>query len=132
MDPYKGGILQKIITGILYVIFSVAYAILKLTLRHVKETVNEPSHLQVPPDKPIPSLKLATALNPKTPVNKLIDLAAEEDPYIRRAIVRNPSLPMETIKKLESDPVPMVAEEARRAAVQRQNFDPAGYELSPI
>lgn len=132
MDPYRGGIAQKLLTGVLFAFLTAAYWVLKFILRNVKEEIKEPPHLLMPPTKPIPSLKLATALNPKTPVNKLQAFVSDEDPYVRRAVVRNPALPVEEIKKLESDPVAMVAEEAKRAFFLRMNFDPDGYELSPI
>ena len=85
-----------------------------------------------PPEKPIPSLKLAFALNPETPPAKLTSLTEEEDSFIRRAVCRNPSLPQNQLEKLLIDEDPSVSNEAKMALQKRSNFDPKGYKLPTI
>ena len=60
-------------------------------------------HLNPPPNKPIPSLKLAYALNPETPSAKLAGLVDENDIYVKRALCRNPALSKELLEKLAKD-----------------------------
>ncbi len=79
-----------------------------------KEKFVESEHVIAAPNSPIPSFKLAQALNPKTEPLKLTRFAQDDDSYIRRAVCRNPSLPREELKKLTKDPVPEVVEEATR------------------
>ena len=115
MDPYKGGLLQKVITFFLNIFFYLSYAVLKVIyLFKKKEKFTEASHVVAAPDNPIPSFKLAQALNPKTEPLKLTRFAQDEDSYVRRAVCRNPSLPREELKKLAKDPVPEVSKEALR------------------
>ena len=84
-----------------------------------------------PPEKPIPSLKLAFALNPETPPAKLTSLT-EEDSIIRRAVCRNPSLPQNKLEKLVNDEDPSVRNKAKMALQKRSKFDPKGYKLPTI
>ena len=115
MDPYKGGILQKIITFFLYIIFSFCYLILKIFyFFKKKEEFVEPDHVISAPERPISSFKLAQALNPKTEATKLIRFSNDEDVFVRKAICRNPSLPKEVLIKLTKDQDSSVAEEALR------------------
>ena len=132
MDPYKGGIRQDIATFFLNIILHIAYFFLKLVYRQTVDEVIEPKHLIPPPDKPIPSLKLANALNPETPSAKLVSLTDEEDTFIRRAICRNPALPQNMLEKLAKDEDPSVRSEAVLALKNRSNFDPKGYKLPTI
>jgi hypothetical protein len=115
MDPYKGGILQSIITFFLNVFFYIVYVILKIVYFFKKEDrFIEPSHVILAPDQPISSFKLAQALNPKTEPLKLTRFAHDEDPYVRKAVCRNPSLPKVELEKLVKDPDKDVANEALR------------------
>ena len=115
MDPYKGGLLQKIITFFLNIFLYISYFFLKVIfLFKKKEKFVEPEHVIATLDSPIPSFKLAQALNPKTEPLKLTRFAQDDDSYVRRAVCRNPSLPREELKKLTKDPVPEVAKEATR------------------
>ena len=115
MDPYKGGLLQKIITFFLNIFLYCSYVFLKVIfLFKKKESFVEPDHVVASPNSPIPSFKLAQALNPKTEPLKLTRFAQDEDSYVRRAVCRNPSLPREELKKLTKDPVPEVSKEALR------------------
>ena len=94
MDPYKGGILQNIITFFLNIFFYIVYGILKIVYFFKKEDqFVEPSHVIPAPNEPISSFKLAQALNPKTEPLKLTRFSNDEDPYVRKAVCRNPSLP---------------------------------------
>jgi len=76
--------------------------------------LSEPKHLEKPPDRPIDSLALFEALDPETPVKRLQRILDHKDHYIRRALARNPSLPLENLKVLLSDNHPEVREEASR------------------
>ena len=132
MDPSKGGIVQEIITFFLNIFLHIAYFILKIVLKTDHEALIEPRHLVAPPEKPIPSLKLAQALNPTTPVGKLVSMLKEEDPFVRRALCRNPSLPFEGLVKLSEDSDISVTNEAKEALDNRKKFDPQGYKLPAI
>ena len=115
MDPYKGGILQNIITFFLNIFLYIVYGILKIVYFFKKEDqFIEPSHVIPAPDLPISSFKLAQALNPKTEPLKLIRFAQDEDSYVRKAVCRNPSLPKAELEKLAKDSNKSVAEEALR------------------
>ena len=115
MDPYKGGILQSIITFFLNIFLYIVYGILKIVYFFKKEDqFIEPSHVIPAPDLPISSFKLAQALNPKTEPLKLIRFAQDEDPYVRKAVCRNPSLPKAELEKLTKDPDKDVSNEALR------------------
>ena len=115
MDPYKGGILQSVITFFLNIVLYIFYGFLKIAYLFKKEEeFIEPSHVIQASDKPISSFKLAQALNPKTEPLKLTRFAQDDDSYVRRAVCRNPSLPREELKKLAKDTVPEVAKEATR------------------
>jgi len=115
MDPYKGGLLQKLITFFLNIFLYLSYVFLKVIfLFKKKEQFVEPDHVVTAPSNPIPSFKLAQALNPKTEPLKLTRFAQDEDSYVRRAVCRNPSLPRDELKKLSKDPVPEVSKEALR------------------
>ena len=115
MDPRKGGILQIIITFFLNIVLYVVYAVLKVIYLFKKEKeFVEPSHVIPAPDQPISSFKLAQALNPKTEPLKLTRFAHDEDPYVRKAVCRNSSLPKIELEKLAKDPVKDVANEALR------------------
>ena len=115
MDPYKGGILQSIITFFLNIFLYIVYGILKIVYFFKKEDqFIEPSHVIPAPDLPISSFKLAQALNPKTEPLKLIRFAQDEDSYVRKAVCRNPSLPKAELEKLAKDSNKSVAEEALR------------------
>ena len=74
----------------------------------------EPSHVIPAPDQPISSFKLAQALNPKTEPLKLTRFSNDEDPYVRKAVCRNPSLPRAELEKLAKDKDQDVAKEALR------------------
>jgi hypothetical protein len=115
MDPYKGGILQSIITFFLNAFVYIVYGILKIVYLFKKdEEFVEPSHVIPAPNLPISSFKLAQALNPKTEPLKLTRFAHDEDPYVRKAVCRNPSLPKVELEKLVKDPDKDVANEALR------------------
>ena len=115
MDPYKGGLLQKIITFFLNIFLYTVYLILKIFYLFKKEDkFVEPSHVIPAPDLPISSYKLAQALNPKTEPLKLIKFSKDEDPYVRKAVCRNPSLPKAELEKLTKDQDKDVAKEALR------------------
>ena len=74
----------------------------------------EPTHVIPAPDQPISSFKLAQALNPKTEPLKLTKFSQDGDPYVRKAVCRNPSLPKTQLEKLAKDPNKDVANEALR------------------
>ena len=116
MDPQRSGFLHKILTAILFGFFSCVYAVLKIfyLLKNDKKIIVDPEHLMEAPETPIPSRKLAQALNPKTAENILINMMKQEDKFIRRALCRNPSLPNKLLKQMTKDPEPMVANEAKR------------------
>lgn len=132
MDPYKGGIRQEILTFFLKIILHIAFFFLKIVYKNSADEIVEPGHLIPPPDKPIPSLKLANALNPETPSAKLVSLATDEDVFIRRAVCRNPALPKDLLEKLLNDEDSSVRDEAKMALQKRATFDPKGYELPTI
>ena len=116
MDPYKGSYLQKAITFILKPIFYIVYYVGKIyfKLRKIEDKVKEdPGYIDIT-KTPIPSFKLAQALNPKTEQQKLVLFSEDEDPYVRRAVTRNPSLPKENLEKLSKDRVLLVAREAKK------------------
>ena len=113
MDPYKGGILQNIITFFLNIFLYIVYGILKIVyLFKKKDQLAEPTHVIPAPDVPISSFKLAQALNPKTEPLKLTRFSKDEDPYVRKAVCRNPSLPKAELEKLTKDQDKDVAKEA--------------------
>ena len=116
MDPHKGGVLQSIITFFLNIALYVVYGILKIIYLFKKEEKEfvEPSHVIPAPDQPISSFKLAQALNPKTEPLKLTRFSNDEDPYVRKAVCRNPSLPKAELEKLTKDSNKSVADEALR------------------
>tara|TARA_B100001179_G_C18232834_1_gene250739 strand:- start:6 stop:410 length:405 start_codon:yes stop_codon:yes gene_type:complete len=115
MDPYKGGILQNIITFFLNISLYIVYGILKIVYFFKKKgQFVEPSHVIPAPDEPISSFKLAQALNPKTESLKLTRFSNDEDPYVRKAVCRNPSLPKAELEKLTKDSNKSVADEALR------------------
>tara|TARA_B110000263_G_C15232905_1_gene475513 strand:+ start:370 stop:774 length:405 start_codon:yes stop_codon:yes gene_type:complete len=115
MDPYKGGILQSIITFFLNIGLYAVYGILKIIYLFKKEEkFIEPSHVIPAPELPISSFKLAQALNPKTESLKLTRFSNDEDPYVRKAVCRNPSLPKTELERLTKDPDKDVASEAQR------------------
>lgn len=115
MDPHKGGILQSVITFFLNIGLYVVYGILKVVyFFKKKDKFAEPSHVIPAPDKPISSFKLAQALNPKTEPLKLTKFSQDEDPYVRKSVCRNPSLPKTELQKLTKDPDKDVANEALR------------------
>ena len=115
MDPYKGGLLQKIITFFLNIFLYISYFFLKVIfLFKKKEKFVEPEHVIATLDSPIPSFKLAQALNPKTEPLKLTKFSQDGDPYVRKAVCRNPSLPKTQLEKLAKDPNKDVANEALR------------------
>jgi len=129
MDPYKGSILQKIITFFLYIFLIISYLILKIIyLFKKKEQYIQPSHVIEAPDTPISSFKLAQALNPKTEPSKLTRFAQDEDPFVRKAVCRNPSLPKEMLIKLSTDSEPEVANEA---SIFLKNVNPIVEETFP-
>ena len=136
MDPKKNGILQRILTSVIYGILTVCYWIMRIVLnkRMAQEKIlPDPKHLIPSPDVPIPSLDLALALNPKTDLNRLVSYARSNNVYIRRAVMRNPSLPTsEILRVLKEDPEQMVVMEAERVLRDRQAFDPHAYELPAI
>ena len=132
MDPFKGGMVQEIITFFLKIFLHIAYFFLNIVLKTDHEELIEPKHLIAPPEKPIPSLKLAQALNPNTPVGKLVSMLKEEDPFVRRALCRNPSVPFDGLVKLSEDSDFSVKNEAKEALDNRKKFDPQGYKLPAI
>ena len=113
MDPYKGGILQSVITFFLNIVLYIFYGFLKIAYLFKKEEeFIEPSHVIQASDKPISSFKLAQALNHKTEPLKLTRFSKDEDPYVRKAVCRNPSLPKIELEKLTKDTDKDVANEA--------------------
>jgi hypothetical protein len=129
MDPNKNGLLLRIVTGVLSCVLYLAYYILKLSLgKEKKEVYFEPAHLTPAPGVPIDSIRLSHALNPKTDLVRLKRYAKSEDPYIRRALARNPSLPRDELKKLTQDPDPFVTQEAL-SVYENRPFD---VEESPL
>ena len=91
------------------------YGILKIVYFFKKEDqFIEPSHVIPAPDLPISSFKLAQALNPKTEPLKLTRFAQDQDPYVRKAVCRNPSLPKADLEKLTKDSDKGVSNEALR------------------
>ena len=132
MDPYKGSVTQSVITFFFNIVLYTAFFILKIVHKDATDEIVEPGHLIPPPNKPIPSLKLANALNPETPPAKLVSLTNEEDVFIRRAVCRNPSLPEKLLEKLVNDENPSVSNEAKMALQKRSKFDPKGYKLPTI
>ena len=115
MDPHKGSKLQSIITFFLNILLYIVYGFLKILYLFKKEKeFIEPSHVIPAPDKPIASFKLAQALNPKTEPLKLTRFSEDEDPYVRKAVCRNPSLPKTDLEKLTKDTDKEVANEALR------------------
>ena len=132
MDPYKGGLKQEIISFFFKIILYIALLFLKIVYKNAKDDIIEPAHLIPPPEKPIPSLKLAFALNPETPPAKLTGLTEEEDSFIRRAVCRKPSLPQNQLEKLVNDEDPSVSDEAKLALKNRLDFNPKGYKLPAI
>ena len=115
MDPYKGGILQSVITFFLNIVLYISYGLLKIVYLFKKEEeFIEPSHVIKAPEDPISSFKLAQALNPKTEPLKLTRFSKDEDSYVRKAVCRNPSLPKIELEKLAKDPNKDVANEALR------------------
>jgi hypothetical protein len=115
MDPHKGGVLQSVITFFLNIVLYVVYGILKIIYFFKKEgEFVEPSHVIPAPNQPISSFKLAQALNPKTEPLKLTRFSNDEDPHVRKAVCRNPSLPKVELEKLVKDPDKDVANEALR------------------
>lgn len=136
MDPNKKSILQRVLTAFLYCFLTICYWLMRIALKKQVEqekTLPDPRHLILPPDVPIPSLELAQALNPKTNPNKLIEFTRSENPYVRRAVVRNPSLPVEDIERLaKEDSEQMVVFEAKYVLQNRRAFDSHGYELPAI
>ena len=115
MDPYKGSFLQNVLTFILKPFLYISYYIAKayFKIRKIEEKVKEDPHYIDFTQSPIPSFKLAQALNPKTEPQKLTLFAEDEDPYVRRAVTRNPSLPKESLQKLSKDKILIVAREAK-------------------
>ena len=129
MNPNKNGLLLRIVTGVIYCFLYLAYYILKLFLGKEKNDVYfDPNHLTPPPGVPIDSIRLSHALNPKTDLVRLKRYAKSEDPYIRRALARNPSLPRDELKKLTQDPDPFVTQEALSVYESR----PFGVEENPL
>ena len=60
MDPYKGGILQSVITFFLNIVLYIFYGFLKIVYFFKKEEkFIEPTHVIQASDKPISSFKLA-------------------------------------------------------------------------
>ena len=100
-----GGLFHTFTSVILRVVLWGAYLCLKVRFFN-KETGVGPDNSSVEPipEKPISSLSLATALDSKSPVKKLIGLVDDESYIVRRALVRNPSLPKESLEKLREDP----------------------------
>ena len=115
MDPYKGSFLQNVLTFILKPFLYISYYIAKayFKIRKIEEKVKEDPHYIDFTQSPIPSFKLAQALNPKTEPEKLALFSENEDPYVRRAVARNPSLPREILEELSKDKVLIVAREAK-------------------
>ena len=115
MDPNKKSAVQTILAIALKGILSLAHLCMKVFCRDsYHNLLTEPTHLEKPPDRPIDSLALFEALDPETPVKRLNRILDHEDHYIRRALARNPSLPLESLQTLISDNHPEVNKEATR------------------
>jgi len=115
LDPNKKNVVQSLFAIVLKVILSFAYLCMKAFSRDSYHSLlTEPKHLEKPPDRPIDSLALFEALDPETPVKRLNRILDHEDHYIRRALARNPSLPVENLQMLVSDNHPEVSQEATR------------------
>ena len=112
---HYGGLGHAITTVVLKAILWLAYIVLRILLPKNK-TIPQSDSMGVEPipEKPIPSLALATALDPKSPVNKLVDLVNNESYVVRRALVRNPSLPREHLETLREDPDNRVRQEIEK------------------
>jgi hypothetical protein len=129
MDPNKNGLLLRLTTGIIYCILYVAYSIMRISLgKEKKDALFDPAHLSPPPGEPIDSIKLSHALNPQTDVVRLRRFAKSEDPFIRRALARNPSLPRDELEKLTRDSDPFVSQESLNVYNNRP-FDVEEYPL---
>ena len=112
-NPY-GGVWHSVPGILLRLLLWIIYFVLWVCLRGKKDKTPDAETIESIPDKPIPSLQLAQALNPKTPVNKLIAMVENESYHIRRALVRNPSLPAEYIEILRFDENKSVSSEVER------------------
>ena len=101
---HYGGLGHNITTVVLKACLWLAYIVLRILLPK-NNTIPQSDSIGVEPipEKPISSLALATALDPKSPVKKLVDLVDNESYVIRRALVRNPSLPREHLETLRED-----------------------------
>jgi len=111
---------RKSVGILLNVVLHVAYAVLKVVLAGKSDEIRESKHLEQPPPKPVASLTLATALDEKTPVEKLVSLVKNEDPLIRRALARNPTLPRDQLLLLAADADQRVSDEAKKIIAERQ------------
>ena len=112
---HYGGLGHAITTVVLKAILWLAYIVLRILLPKNNTTPQSDSIGVEPiPQKPIPSLALATALDPKSSVKKLADLVDSESYVVRRALVRNPSLPREHLETLREDPDSRVRQEIEK------------------
>lgn len=112
---HYGGLGHATTTLVLKVILWLAYIVLRILLPKNNAAAQADSRGVEPiPEEPIPSLALATALDPKSPVKKLSDLVDSDSYVVRRALVRNPSLPREHLETLGDDPDSRVRQEVER------------------
>ena len=119
---HYGGLGHAITTLVLKARLWLAYIVLRILLPKIN-TIPQSDSIGVEPipEKPISSLALATALDPKSPVKKLADLVDNESYVVRRALVRNPSLPRERLETLREDPDIRVRQEIEKIY---PNLDP--------
>jgi len=124
MASNKGEVMRSMVSQVLKLILYIAYISMKIFSKDsYHNLLAEPAHLERPPDRPIDSLALYEALDPDTPVNRLQRILTHEDHYIRRALARNPALPMESLVQLTHDPHQEVSAEARRIMQVVNNFN---------
>ena len=110
-----GGFVHSLTTIILRVLLWLAYLIFRVRFYKAKlEPIVDSEDVEQIPQKPLSSLSLATALDPKSPVTKLIKLVDDESYIIRRALVRNPTLPREHLERLREDDDPRVRGEVEK------------------
>jgi hypothetical protein len=106
-----GGFWHGVMSGLIKVVLWGAYIVIRIRYRGKEKTEKDSSQIETIPDKPISSVQLSFALDPKSPKEKLIGLVNHESYIIRRALARNPSLPGEHREILRKDANSKVAEE---------------------
>ncbi|MER6186744.1 hypothetical protein [Streptomyces sp. NPDC001652] len=77
------------------------------------EHSNFPRHtLRTFVDEPIPNVRYLALQDPELPVPALQELAAAEEPFLRRGVARHPNITDALLDRLLSDPDPNVADDA--------------------